>query len=297
MTIVLHATCKVAVIGIFSFLNAAIYGLVYEIDETAIEGIEDEPNRGLFSTKYGTVGDDLDDDDDEDERKEEEYVDIDLNLEAFNVPLREWIAQERTRREIKKRFTDFLYSYKLDAKGSAYIYLPRIKVMCAKNSSSLEVSYIHLGDAVPILAVWLADVPKDMIDIFDEVLEEIVKREFPYYSQISTKLFIRITELPISDRLRDLRQGHLNCLVRVSGVITRRSGVFPELLHAIYNCSGCGFKSAPFDAKLRAKPTVCPRGCEMPSFKINQAASIFGNYQKVTLQESPGSVPPGRVPR
>lgn len=265
-------------------------------EETANDGIEDDTNnRDLFSTRYGTVGDDLDDDDEEGgERKEDKYRELPLNLEAFDVPLREWIAQNRTRREIKKRFKKFLYSFK---KGNAYIYLPRIKVMCAKNSSSLEVSYVHLGDEVPILAIWLADVPKDMIDIFDEVLEDIVKDEFPYYSQISTQLFIRITDLPISDRLRDLRQGHLNCLVRVSGVITRRSGVFPELLQAVYNCSSCGFRTSPFDARQKAKPTSCPQHCENATFKINQAASVFGNYQKLTLQESPGSVPPGRVPR
>ena len=267
-------------------------------EERANEGIADEDHRDLFSTRYGTVGDDIDDDEEEDpDRKESVYRDLPVNLEAFDVPLREWIAQDRTRREIKTRFRNFLYEYKFETKGSAYIYLPRIKAMCAKNSSSLEVSYIHLGDGVPILAIWLADVPKDMIEIFDEVLEEVVKKEFPYYSQISTKLFIRITDLPISDRLRDLRQGHLNCLVRVSGVITRRSGVFPELLQAVYNCSGCGYQTSPCDAKANSKPASCPRECSAPNFKLNQAASVYGNYQKLTLQESPGSVPPGRVPR
>jgi DNA replication licensing factor MCM2 len=33
------------------------------------------------------------------------------------------------------------------------------------------------------------------------------------------------------------------------------------------------------------------------SLKINLAKSEYGNYQKITLQESPGSVPAGRVPR
>jgi DNA replication licensing factor MCM2 len=39
-------------------------------------------------------------------------LDSDVNLEAFEVPLREWIAQERTRNEIKKKFKHFLNSYK-----------------------------------------------------------------------------------------------------------------------------------------------------------------------------------------
>lgn len=31
------------------------------------------------------------------------------------------------------------------------------------------MSYIDLSKAVPILAIWLADVPKDMLEVMDEV--------------------------------------------------------------------------------------------------------------------------------
>jgi hypothetical protein len=34
-----------------------------------------------------------------------------LNLEAFECPLKEWVAEERTRREISRRFKRFLLSY------------------------------------------------------------------------------------------------------------------------------------------------------------------------------------------
>jgi hypothetical protein len=34
-----------------------------------------------------------------------------LNLEAFECPLREWVAEERTRREISRRFKKFLLSF------------------------------------------------------------------------------------------------------------------------------------------------------------------------------------------
>ena len=40
---------------------------------------------------------------------------------------------------------------------------------------------------------------------------------------------VRITELPIEDPIRDLRQAHVGCLVKVSGVVTRRSQVLPQL--------------------------------------------------------------------
>ena len=40
---------------------------------------------------------------------------------------------------------------------------------------------------------------------------------------------MRMTDLPVKDSLRELRQTHLNCLVKVSGVVTRRTSVFPQL--------------------------------------------------------------------
>ena len=33
------------------------------------------------------------------------------------------------------------------------------------------------------------------------------------------------------------------------------------------------------------------------TFRLNQALTVYRNYQKITLQESPGTVPAGRVPR
>ncbi len=54
------------------------------------------------------------DSDEEDELEQEELdegADRPLNLEAFDSPLREWIAEERTRREIHRRFKKFLSTY------------------------------------------------------------------------------------------------------------------------------------------------------------------------------------------
>jgi DNA replication licensing factor MCM2 len=48
---------------------------------------------------------------------------------------------------------------------------------------------------------------------------------------------------------------------------------------------------------LEVRPSQCSN-CNAPGpFKINTQKTQYGNYQKITLQESPGSVPPGRVPR
>ncbi len=53
--------------------------------------------------------------------------------------------------------------------------------MCSQNSASLEVSYGHLAEMQSLLAIWLTDVPKEMLRIFDTVLERVVRDAFPHY--------------------------------------------------------------------------------------------------------------------
>ena len=153
---------------------------------------------------------------DEGEEFEDEYMDDGaeraLNLEKFECPLREWIAEERTRREIQRRFKKFLLTYYDDIEKVAEwmrkhegeepkpplpptlkvkkpIYPQKIRTMCASNSASLEVSYGHIAKVQSLLAIWLTDVPRDMLQIFDEVLQSVVLAEFPHYSKVSLVLY------------------------------------------------------------------------------------------------------------
>lgn len=249
----------------------------------------------------------LEDDDDEYETLEDGQrvlVEGDVNLEAFDVPLREWIAQGRTRNAIKRRFEKFLKEHRVirrDGSQAPVTYLPKIRAMCADNSCSLTVSYSHICSKIPILAIWLADVPREMLQIFDEVLNAVTKSMFPNYEAITKSVHVRITDIPLSDKIRDLRQGHLNCLIKVVGVVTRRTTVFPQLIAVCYDCQICGALVGPFSVNggIENRPGMCPscQAAQAGCLKINPGKSTYGNYQKITLQESPGSVPPGRVPR
>lgn len=89
---------------------------------TGVGDIRTAPAAGQFRS-YGTIADDREE---EAEEQQDKYVETDVNLEAFDVPMREWIAQERTRREIKKRFRAFLRKYRVNGTGT-YIYQTKIK--------------------------------------------------------------------------------------------------------------------------------------------------------------------------
>jgi DNA replication licensing factor MCM2 len=43
--------------------------------------------------------------------------------------------------------------------------------------------------------------------------------------------------------------------------------------------------------------TSCPNCQSKGPFSVNIEETIYRNYQKLTLQESPGTVPAGRLPR
>ena len=223
--------------------------------------------------------------------------DIQFALDDFSVPLKEWIAQERPRREIKKKFRHFLRAY-LD-EGQHNVYDERIRAMCAANEQSLEVSYLHLSRHTPLLAIWLADAPKDMLAIFNEVTGDVVLQQFVDYGEIHDEIFVRITDLPIRDNLRELRQVHLNALIKVGGVVTRRTSVFPQIKTVRHRCTRCQYVTDPVQVQGDGNiygPDSCPN-CEGPAPVVDYQKTLYRNYQRLTLQESPGTVPAGRVPR
>jgi DNA replication licensing factor MCM2 len=90
----------------------------------------------------------------------------------------------------------------------------------------------------------MAEEPSLMIPILNEVSLEVTLELFSEYYQIHSTIYARIRDLPVEDKLRDLRQIHLNALIKIRGVVTKRTGVFPEYNMIWYRCS-CGDSRGP----------------------------------------------------
>ncbi|KAI8982192.1 MCM2/3/5 family-domain-containing protein [Mycotypha africana] len=208
-----------------------------------------------------------------------------------------WVTREPVRRAIKREFKGFLQTY-VDENGTS-VYGGRIRDMGECNRESFEVSFDHLAQNRTILAYFLSNVPLAMLKILDEVALEVTLMQFPDYERIHKEIHVRITDLPQDLSLRDLRQHQLNCLVRVSGVVTRRTGVYPQLKWVKYNCGKCSALLGPFyqDIHNEIKINTCPSCQSKGPFIVNMEQTVYRNYQKLTIQESPGTVPPGRLPR
>ena len=83
------------------------------------------------------------------------------------------------------------------------------------------------------------------------------------------------------------------------GVVTRRTSVLPQLKYVKYNCGRCTEILGPFyqDSSTEIKIGVCSNCGGKGPFTINAEQTTYRDYQKLSLQESPSSVPPGRLPR
>lgn len=224
-------------------------------------------------------------------------ADVAINLEEPRGPVKDFIAEEAVQREIKRQFRKFLLQF-TDDHGDA-VYAQRLRDMVRANKSTLEVDYVDLAHWIPQVAIWVADLPNDVLPILDETGKDVAASEFEGYEAIQTHVYIRIANLPLQESIRDLRHFHINQLVRVDGVVTRRTGVFPQLDRIMFDCEKCHAVLGPHyqTGDKEIKLNLCSSCNSKGPFTVNTKETVYRNYQKITLQESPGNVPAGRLPR
>jgi DNA replication licensing factor MCM2 len=262
-----------------------------EDDEDDVMDLTRQPRRRRH--RYDEEQEDVDMT--EDIRNEELSLEALMDVKAASLV--EWVASPAVSRTIAREFKNFLTEY-TDEKGTS-VYGVRIRTLGEVNAESLEVSWAHLSDSKPVLGMFVAQVPSSILPIFDACALDVTLYHYPDYERIHSELHVRMTDLPISLTLRQLRQNHLNSLLRVSGVVTRRTGVFPQLKHVKFDCTKCGITLGPFhqDSHSEVKLSFCQNCQSRGPFTVNSEKTVYRNYQKLTLQESPGTVPAGRLPR
>jgi len=262
-------------------------GLLY--DESEDEDVEPTTARRRRLAERAAERDYADDD---------EMIESIENLEDMKGhPVREWVNLAAPRLEIKNRFKQFLKTF-CDERGDN-VYRTKIRQMCENNKMSLSVDYNTLANEHQVLAYFLPEAPSEMLKIFDEAAKEVVFSMFKNYERIVPYIHCRISELPLLEELRSLRQLHLNQLIRTGGVVTSSTGILPQLNMVKYDCVKCRFILGPFyqGQNVEMKPGSCPQCQSRGPFEINMEETLYQNYQKIKIQESPSKVAAGRLPR
>jgi DNA replication licensing factor MCM2 len=127
----------------------------------------------------------------------------------------------------------------------------------------LDVSFVHLQQWSPNLALWIAEDPGKILPLLNETLLSEADRKFETYQNLramdENELRVAIHSFPLGEPIRELCTKHLNKLVNVNGVVTKRSVVQNQVKRLYLRCAKCNFPSGPFDVaeEKDLKPGSC----------------------------------------
>uniref|UniRef100_F1KUS0 DNA replication licensing factor MCM2 n=1 Tax=Ascaris suum TaxID=6253 RepID=F1KUS0_ASCSU len=232
--------------------------------------------------------------------EEEEEIPVDILENMRGRTIKEHVSDEAVGKEIERRFKSFLRAYK-DPITRKVKYIDAIKQMVADNRESLEVDYNDLAHETgeQNICYFLPEAPSEILERMNRATTDLLLSMYPYYTRVTQEIKVRIRGLPVEEDIRMLRQLHLGMLIRTSGVVTVTTGILPQLSIVKYDCVGCGYLLGPFAQRYdeEIKPSTCPSCQGRGPFELNMENTVYHNYQRITVQESPNSVAAGRLPR
>eukprot|EP00811_Abedinium_folium_P003372 NODE_130_length_3565_cov_11.236184.p1 GENE.NODE_130_length_3565_cov_11.236184~~NODE_130_length_3565_cov_11.236184.p1 ORF type:complete len:897 (+),score=351.11 NODE_130_length_3565_cov_11.236184:113-2803(+) len=260
------------------------------------EEVRDTPRRRRRRTEGSPEQADRSEDDLDEEHMPANYYD--LTHEIFDGTGME----QRLITKIKRCFQQFLLRFHVEGQADPH-YPDEITKMAEENQMHLNVNYRHIQQWSPPLALWVAEYPLRILPILRETLMTEADRRFDTYRQIrktdENELAVGINDFPLKDPIRELCTWHLNKMVWVRGVVTKRSAVFNQVKRLHLKCAKCGFPSGPFDVQdeKEFRPGACVECQSKGPWMVHRQKTLYQNHQKITLQESPGGVEPGKMPR
>jgi DNA replication licensing factor MCM2 len=272
---------------------------------------EDDDIEDYYQDLVPMNGGNIDDEEDDELDQHDEEVKGDL-ISFLSKDVKTALAENNFRKLYGFTFKKFIEEFEAGTDQSTQhhfyqqhqqqhkFYIQRIEEAARQNHHSILVNFMHMSAYNPILNLYLTDAPAETLTIMNEVLEKKVKELYPNFHHIHQQWYVRFYNVNSNDSIRDLRHTHLNVLISIKGVVTRRTGVFPQLKVIKYDCGKCGHMAGPFVVSTVGKipkPTTCASCQSKGPFTVNQTQTLYQNYQKITLQESPGSIPAGRIPR
>jgi len=103
------------------------------------------------------------------------------------------------------------------------------------------------------------------------------------YESIQDQVYIKIDNFPLIEKIRDLRCFHINTLVKIKGVITRRYPTHQKLMKLYYICLKCGDRKGPYtyqddDNSKDFKFGECLVCQSKGPYKIDQKEKIYGSF-------------------
>lgn len=191
-------------------------------------------------------------------------------------------------------FKEFLRTY-INEEGTP-IYLHRIEEMHEFEDYVLTLDCQHLKGSGPIYEKILLEILSYPVEVFP--LLEIGVTDLYLEKYPSTPPSIRVLVVNVGNRknIRDLLPTDVDSTVEITGMVTKTSGILPDITTAAYCCGKC--KEVVRTEVVRgviAEPVDCSCGQKF-TMEMDSSLSVFQDKQVIKIQELPESVADGLVP-
>ncbi|CCG20541.1 Mcm6 MCM DNA replication initiation complex component [Candida orthopsilosis Co 90-125] len=234
------------------------------------------------------------------------------------------VTGEKVRESFENFIEEFVDPEQLDNGWDGRIYLAQIESMKTFEYSTLYINYQDLMSRENgVLATAISEQYYRFYPFLLNGLKRLLKKYAPQLlhtnllgqvendepeseNSLSTtsaasneRVFqLSFFNLPIVQRIRDVRSNKIGSLMTISGTVTRTSEVRPELYMGSFTCDMCSALIEGVEQIFKyTEPTSCP-SCENQSyFTLNVSKSLFIDWQRVRIQENANEIPTGSMPR
>ena len=167
------------------------------------------------------------------------------------------------------------------------------------NSTSLTVNYSDFAEHSDLEPKFRKE-PDLILEVFVRAIKETLQVRYPDYAEsIQDDISVRITHYPLKKSVREINSKTTGSFITIKAMLIRMSPVESLPKIAVYVCPD------EHPTKIIAKknfsiavPIVCSNpNCKHRDFELLQEASTFVDYQILQLQELPGELPPGKLPK
>ncbi|TPX72100.1 hypothetical protein SpCBS45565_g00480 [Spizellomyces sp. 'palustris'] len=213
---------------------------------------------------------------------------------------------EETRAAIEKKFVEFLRSFRID---NVFLYRDQLRQNLIIKQYFLEVDMAHLMSFDEDLTNQIKEKPAEYLPLFEDAVKTVAKQSnYHTGSGDIPDCQVMLLSNAHPQPIRSLDALSISKLVRVSGIIISASTLAAKATYIHIMCRSCrhnkvlpvnsGFAGVQLPRKCDSEPDdTGAKECPLDPYVIIHDKSKFVDQQTLKLQETPGMVPVGELPR
>ena len=222
---------------------------------------------------------------------------------AGNIsPLRDSLAEE-----VARIFFGFLENFNpcfsLNVRKEEYLdYKRQIALMIKQDSKTVYIDFQHLIQYNDELADVIEEQYARLEPYLNESFFQFAKKYhcfFAFKEGQRKEFYVSFYNLPDVKNIRSLNSKNFGKLVSITGIVTRISTPFPEIVFGSFECTNemCNYKIIRMEQRFHfSEPKICTNCGNVNSWNLLVENSVFSNFQRIRIQEIPTQKPFRNIP-